>query len=188
MNEFSWPVERQSKKTIKWFAKEKELKQHLDEAWISENIYRMKFRYPKINVRLIISGQIDIELERLAITDVKQVEQRETKNKLTFAILSFAGVVILTSFGMPAFRSDIWLLIKDFVVYASSLVLNIIMGNISANVIHEARIRQTEDRLGYISGYVGKDAYKAVEQQIDKDEKLFNLEMLQAELKLKEAE
>ena len=176
------PAENQSNKTKKWLKKEAKWKLQLTDKWIDENIYRIKIKYPRINVRMIVNGVTDLQISRMAITDTREIEKTENLNKIIWAILSFALVSIFAAFGFPAFRQDIWMLIKDFVVYTIALIMNIIMGIISANTIHEARIRETEDRKGYIEAYVGREIFTSIEKEVDGEVKKYVQTNLENEL------
>ena len=179
VNEMFNPPKNQSWRTKRWLEKEAKWKLQLTDKWIDENIYRIKIKYPRLNVRMIVNGVTDIQISRMAITDTKEIEKRENLNKLIWGVLSFILVSVFAAFGFPAFRQDIWMLIKDFIVYTIALIMNIIMGIISANTVHEARIRETEDRKGYIEAYVGRELFKQIELEVDNEIKKniqYNLE------------
>src|SRR5690606_14627452 len=152
----------QSKKTKKWLETQKRMRIQLNDDWIDENIHRLRLKYPRINVKMVVNGVTDIEIAKMAITDVKAIETRENRNKLIFGMLSFVAVSTFAALSFPSFRQDIWMLIKDFVIYAAALIMNIIMGLMSANEVHEARIRETEDRKGYIEAHVGHEVFRKI--------------------------
>lgn len=181
-NELKYDEDRQSKRTRKWLDTQSKMRNQLNDEWIDDNIHRLKIKYPRINVKMVVNGITDIEISSMAITDVKRIEARENRNKLIFGMLSFVAVSIFAALSFPAFRQDIWMLIKDFVIYTAALIMNIIMGIISANEVHEARIRETEDRKGYIEAYVGHDVFKTSVADVDKDVDRSEIILLENEL------
>lgn len=183
LNELMNPPEHQGKRTKRWLSLESRLKLQLTDKWIDDNIYRIKIKYPRINVRMVVNGVTDIDIARMAITDIKLIETKENMNKAVWALLSFTLVSLFTAIGFVAFRQDIWMLIKDFVVYTISLVMNIVMGILSANEVHEARIRETEDRKGYIEMYVGHDTFKQIEKEVDSEINKSTINNLENELR-----
>lgn len=174
--------ELQSNKTKRWIQKEKDLKEKLTKEWIEENIHKIKIKYPKINVKLIVSGYNKVRISNIAIEDQARVRRGEFLNKAVLAILSLVFVSILVTITFSQFRSDIFSLIKDFIVYTSSLVMNIVLGIVSAQVIHKSRVRETEDRLGYITGYVGIDRVEKEKFRIIKLDRLNELDRIKQEM------
>lgn len=160
------PEEQHSKRTKNWIKRREEYKQKLDNKWIEENLHLLRIRYPKINARMIINGVDDLKISRMAITDVKVIERKETGSKIVTTLLIFTLVSIFTALTFPSFRQDVWMVIKDYIIYTGSLMTNIIMGNMSAQLIHDARIRETEDRKGYIKDYVGEPHFIESENRV----------------------
>lgn len=155
-----------SNRTKKWIKKRESLELRLTNEWINNNLHLIRIRYPRINTRMVISGVEDIKTRRMAITDVKAIERKETTQKIITTLIFFTITSILTALAFPAFRQDIWMFLKDFLVHTASLITNIILGIMSAALIHEARIRETEDRKGYIRDYVGEERYQEAERKI----------------------
>lgn len=174
--------ELQSKKTKRWVQKENDLKERLTKEWIDENIHKIKIKYPKINVKLIVSGYNKVRISNIAIEDQTRVRRGEFLNKAILAILSLVFVSILVTITFSQFRSDLFSLIKDFIVYTASLVMNIVLGIVSAQVIHKSRVRETEDRLGYITGYVGIDKVEKEKFRIIKLDRLNELDRIKQEM------
>lgn len=181
-DELKYDESKQSKKTKIWLETQKRMRIQLNDDWIDENIHRLRIKYPRINVKMVVNGITDIEIAKMAITDVKSIEARENRNKLIFGMLSFVAVSTFAALSFPAFRQDIWMLIKDFVIYAAALIMNIIMGLMSANEVHEARIRETEDRKGYIEAHVGHEVFRKVEEEVDREVDRNDIKDLENEL------
>lgn len=183
------PPNQHSKKTRRWLETLKVYKAQLTEDWIAENLPKVKIKYPRLNVRLIINSVDNLGVSRLAIEDVKAVKKRELVNKAAFLVLSLAFVTLMVSIGFTRFRSDIWNLVKDFVVYTSSLILNIILGIISAKIIHESNVRASDDRIGHIEGYVGRDsinqAFSEVTKAFSAEQRIEEMKQQLSELKSK---
>lgn len=132
---------------------------------------------------MVVNGVTNIDVARMAITDVKSIERKENQSKLIFALLSFVIVSIFAGLSFPAFRQDVWMLIKDFVVYGAALIMNIILGNSAANVVHESRIQETEDRKGYIEAFVGDAKFRQIETEVDNSIKKVSINTLEDELR-----
>lgn len=183
-------IEQQSRRTKRWIRKRDRLREQLDPEWIDENLGLIRIRYPKINRRMIVNGVDDVKVSRLAITDIKAIERKETQHKLIKMVVMFGVVVLFTGLSFPMLRQDVWMLLKDYIVYTASLAMNIMLGIMSANRIHEARIQESQDRLGYIKDYVGDSDFKKTSDRViqrmkneeieDLENRLFKLKQVSA--------
>ena len=173
------PPEKHSEKTKKWFKKVELMKLQLSQEWIDENITKVKIKYPRINVKMVIRGYSDFKISRMAITDVKKIQRDEDIHKIIFAILAFVWVAFIATIGIPQLRKDVWVAVKDYLVYSVSILMNLINGILSGNTIHKYRLQETEDRKIYIRKFVGDELYSKYVAEVDRElktDKIIELE------------
>jgi len=175
--------DKQSKKTKKWKAKEALLKLQLTDKWIDENIYKVKIKYPRLTPSMVIHGVSNVYISRIAVEDTNAIIGIQITTKILFGLLTFAFVTVIAASRVPAFRADVWNMIKDIVVYSTAVVINIMMGLWSAEVAHKSRIKQTSDRIAFLRTFVGDEAIEKVEKEIKNNINLEKIKQLEDELK-----
>lgn len=174
-----------STKTKKWLYHESKLKEQLTDEWINQNIKYVSIRYPRIYPRLIVHGGSKVEIQSLAIEDIKQITRDEIFSKILFSMISFAFTLFIVALITPAFRDNLWAMIKDFVAYLVAVLMNIYMGYVSGQTIHESRTREAEDRLSYIRSFIGEVPFNKIKEDVyasQAKKEIEELEMAKKEL------
>jgi hypothetical protein len=95
---------QRSKKLIKFMEKENELREQITDVWIEEHIRHISFTYPKITVRMILTGNTSVKIARMAIEDVNAIQAKETRLRLISNILSLGFLVLIGSITSISFR------------------------------------------------------------------------------------
>lgn len=157
---------KRSKRLIRFMEKEKELREQITDIWIEEHIRHISFTYPKITVRMILTGNTNVKIARMSIEDVNLIKAGETRLRLLSNILSLGFLVIIGSITSLSFRYNIWKAILDMLIYTFPIAFAFVFAKMSCNKIHESKENEVADRLGYIAKYTGTAIIKETKTEI----------------------
>ena len=132
---------------------------------------------------MVIHGKNRIKIARIAIEDTGEVLRNQILTKIIFFILSFGFIAIFGAIKVPIFKEDVWNTIKDFIIYSTAIIANILLGLRSAQVYHESRIRAAKDRLSYIENHKGLDEILKVRNEVYEEIKKDKIESIESKLK-----
>jgi len=188
----AWEKDRKlerSKKLVKFMDKENELREQIADAWIDEHIRHISFTYPKITVRMILTGNTSVKIARMSIEDVNAVKAKETRLRLLSNVLSLGFLVLIGSITSLSFRYNIWKAILDMLIYTFPIAFAFVFAKMSSNKIHDSKENELADRLGYISKYTGTAIIKETKQELITElEQKTEIDKLRKNLEIKSIE
>jgi len=85
------------------------------------------------------------------------------------SILSLAAIAVVGSIISLTFKYDTWKAIKDALTYSVAIIFALIWAINSSNNIHDSREDELNDRLGYVTKYVGLDEINKVKKDLEND-------------------
>ena len=167
-------VEHENRKNWKRYTKrfvdkEEKLREHITDVWITEHIKHINFTYPRITTTMILTGNTNVKIASMAITNVKEIKRKETARKMFGSILSLAAIAVVGSIISLTFKYDTWKAIKDALTYSVAIIFALIWAINSSNNIHDSREDELNDRLGYVTKYVGLDEINKVKKDLEND-------------------
>jgi len=158
-----------SRKLKAFLVKEEELREKLTAEWINEHIKHINFVYPKVTVKMVLTGNTSVKIARMAIEDVNAIKARETRIRLVSNLLSLVFLIVIGSITSLSFRYNVWKAVLDVLIYSFPIVFAFIFAVLSANKIHTSKENELEDRLGYITKYTGTALIKETKKEVIED-------------------
>jgi len=155
-----------TKKLTKFLQVEKDLRERLTDKWIDDHIRHISFVYPKVTVKMILTGNTSVKIARMAIEDVNAVKSKETILRLFSNILSLGFLIVIASITSLSFRYNAWKAILDMLIYSFPIAFAFVFATLSANKIHDSKENELADRIGYIVKYTGSAMIKETKREI----------------------